>query len=183
MSVSNGDLVVPGQIQSPAGSFALTSTFPYVKLKEYTVRIRAEFIGFKTFVGDPVLSQPQSLGFVHLRKLEQNLNIFAYINHLKQAVDHSFYSRSGLIFADLVYIHVLYDSKKQHNDDDDDNNNDDDNNINDDDDDNNNNNNNNNNNYNNYNNNNNNNNFPNTSITHNWYIFVMEAKCMTGTRY
>jgi len=31
--------------------------------------------------------------------------------------------------------------------------------------------------------NNNNNNFPDTSITHNWYIFVMEAKCATETRY
>jgi len=96
MSVSNADLVVPGQIQSPAGSFALTSTFPYVKLKDSTVRTRAEFRGFKTFEGDPVLSQPQSLGFVHLQKLEQNLTIFASINHLKQAVDHSIYSRIGL---------------------------------------------------------------------------------------
>jgi hypothetical protein len=61
-------MVVPGQIQSPAGSFALTSTLPYVKLKDSTVRILAEVIGFKRFVGDPVLSQPQSVGFVHLQK-------------------------------------------------------------------------------------------------------------------
>jgi len=113
MSVSNIDMAVPGQIQSPAGSFALTSTFPYVKLKDSTVRIRAEFIGFKIFEGVPVLSQPQSVGFVHLQKLEQNLTVFASINHQKQAVNHSIYSRNGLIFAHVVYIHVLYDSKKQ----------------------------------------------------------------------
>jgi len=99
LSVNNADIAVPGQIQSPAGSFALTSTFPYVKLKDSTVRIRAEFMGFKMFAGAPVLSQPQSLGFVHLQKWEQNFTLSASINHLKQAIDHSIYSRSGLIHS------------------------------------------------------------------------------------
>ena len=41
---------------------------------------------------------------MHLQKWKQNLTIFASINHLKQAVDHSICSRSGLIFAHTVYI-------------------------------------------------------------------------------
>ena len=108
LSANNADMVVPGQIQSPDGSFALTSNVPYVKLKDSTVRSRAEFIGFKRFVGVPVLSQPQSLGFVHLQKWEQNLTIYASINSLKQAVDYSMYSVSGLTFADIVYTVYMF---------------------------------------------------------------------------
>jgi hypothetical protein len=106
-------MVVPGQIQSPAGSFALTSTIPYVNEKDSSVRIRAEFIGFKRFAADPVLSHPQSDGFVHLQKWEQNLALHASINHLKQTVHYSMYSISGLTLAHLVYVHVLYNSKIQ----------------------------------------------------------------------
>lgn len=67
-AITHGSLVlVPGHAQSPAGSFALTSTLPYVKLNDSTVRILAEAIGFSRFVADPVLSQPQSCGLVHLQ--------------------------------------------------------------------------------------------------------------------
>jgi hypothetical protein len=66
--VSSWQFPLPGHVQSPAGSFAFTSTLPYVKLKDSTVRIRAEVTGFKRFEALPVLSQPQSCGFVHLHE-------------------------------------------------------------------------------------------------------------------
>ena len=50
--------VIPGHIQSPVGILASTSSFPYLKEKELTVRIRADWIGFRILDGDPARSQP-----------------------------------------------------------------------------------------------------------------------------
>jgi hypothetical protein len=78
LSMNKSKDVIPGHSQSPAGSFALTSTLPYVKLKDSTVRIRAELMGFRRLVSLPVRSQPQSCGFVHLDKRGQILNTHAH---------------------------------------------------------------------------------------------------------
>ena len=51
--------------QSPAGSFARTSTRPYLKKKDSTVRILALIVGLMILFPAPVRSQPQKLGLVH----------------------------------------------------------------------------------------------------------------------
>lgn len=71
-----------------------------MKLKDSTVRIRAEFIGFKRFVALPVLSQPQSCGFVHLRK-EGNPG---FIGHLRTLLG---ITNNFSAVADLhTFIHI-----------------------------------------------------------------------------
>ena len=57
--------VIPGQIQSPVGILASTSTRPYLNEKELTDRIRADWIGLRIFDGSPVRSQPHHAFPVH----------------------------------------------------------------------------------------------------------------------
>ena len=63
-----GSNQMAGHSQSPAGSFALIWTRPYLKLNDSIVRTRAVRTGFMMFVGLPDRSQPQDDGFVHLRE-------------------------------------------------------------------------------------------------------------------
>lgn len=70
--------VLPGQSQSPVGSFARTSILPYLKANEYTVLIRALFMGLSIFDDVPVLEHPHDNALVHLKieielKLPNNL--------------------------------------------------------------------------------------------------------------
>lgn len=63
---SSNSLKLLGRSQSPAGSFALISTFPYLKANEPVVRMRALRIGLTTRGGEPLRSQPWYDGFVQL---------------------------------------------------------------------------------------------------------------------
>ena len=55
--ISRSD-VIPGHIQSPVGILASTSSLPYLKENELTVRILADWIGLTMFDGLPTRSQP-----------------------------------------------------------------------------------------------------------------------------
>lgn len=57
---------LPGSSQSPAGNFALISTFPYLNANESCVRSFALRTGLISIGMEPVRSQPKNDGFVHL---------------------------------------------------------------------------------------------------------------------